>query len=88
MRIVKEVPHHRFKITIFSWNNKYIIKIEDAHLEQSFKIDATDVAGLDEVEALLTEEFLLSALKRFVDMGKDFADSYRNRYAHLNKPKT
>ena len=85
MRVVKEVPHHRFKITIFSWNNKYIIKIEDAHLEQSFKIDATEVAGLDEVEAILTEEFLLSALKRFVDMGKDFADSYRNRYAHLNK---
>jgi len=85
MRIVKEVPHHRFKITIFSWNNKYIIKIEDAHLEQSFKIDSTEVAGLDEVEAILTEEFLLSALKRFVEMSKDFANSYRNRYANLNK---
>ena len=86
MRIVKEVSHPRFKITIFSWNNKYIIKIEDAHLEQSFKIDSTEVAGLDEVEAMLTEEFLISTLKRFVEMGKDFAQSYRDRYANLNKP--
>jgi len=85
MRIVKEVPHHRFKITIFSWNNKYIIKIEDAHLEQSFKIDSTEVAGLDEVEAILNEDFLLAALKRFVEMGKDFAQSYRNRYSNLKK---
>jgi len=85
MRIVKEVPHPRFKITVFSWNNKYIVKIEDAHLEQSFKIDSTEVSGLEEIEAMLTEEFLLSTLKRFVDMGKDFAHSYRNRYANLNK---
>lgn len=85
MRVVKEVPHPRFKITIFSWNNKYIVKIEDAHLEQSFKIDSTEVAGLEEVEAMLTDDFLLAALKRFVEMGKDFADSYRNRYANINK---
>jgi hypothetical protein len=85
MRVVKEVPHFRFKITIFSWNNKYIIKIEDAHLEQSYKIDSTEVAGLDELEAMLTEDFLISVLKRFSEMGKDFADSYRNRYANLNK---
>ena len=85
MRVVKEIPHLRFKITIFSWNNKYIIKVEDAHFEQTFKIDSTDVAGLDEVEAILTEEFLLSALKRFVEMGKYFADAHLNRYANLNK---
>jgi hypothetical protein len=85
MRIVKEVPHHRFKITIFSWNNKYIIKIEDAHLEQSFKIDETEVSGLEEVEAMLTEDFLISTLKRFGEMGKDFAHSYRNRYSNLKK---
>jgi len=54
-------------------------------LEQSFKIDSTEVSGLEEIEAMLTEEFLLSTLKRFVDMGKDFAHSYRNRYANLNK---
>lgn len=85
MRVVKEIPHPRFKITVFSWNNKYIIKIEDSHLEQSFKIDATEIAGLDEIEAMLTEEFLLSALKRFAEMSKDFADSYRNRYTNLKK---
>ena len=85
MRVVKEIPHPRFKITVFSWNNKYIVKIEDAHLEQSFKIDSTEVTGLDEIEAMLTEDFLISALKRFVQMGDDFAEAYRNRYTHLKK---
>jgi len=85
MRVVREIPHPRFKISIFSWNNKYIIKIEDAHLEQSFKIDATEVSGLDEVEAMITSEFLVSALKRFVAMGDDFAIAYRERYKHLKK---
>ncbi|MEM9052857.1 MAG: hypothetical protein AAGC47_12460 [Bacteroidota bacterium] len=85
MRVVKEIPHPRFKINVFSWNNKYIIKIEDAHLEQSFKIDSTEVTGLDEIEAMLTDDFLISALKRFVQMGDDFAEAYRNRYTHLKK---
>jgi len=83
MRIVKEVPHPRFKITIFSWNDKYIVKIEDAHLEQTFKINSSEVTGIDEIEAMLTEDFLVSALKRFVQMGDDFAQAYRNRYSNL-----
>ncbi|MCH2215308.1 MAG: hypothetical protein MK086_09075 [Flavobacteriales bacterium] len=85
MRVVKEIPHPRFKITVFSWNNKYIIKIEDAHLEQSFKIDASEVTGLDEIEAILSHDFLVSALKRFVQMGDDFATAYRSRYTQLKK---
>jgi hypothetical protein len=83
MRVVKEIPHPRFKITVFSWNNKYIIKIEDAHLEQTFKIDQQEVSGMDEIEAMLTEEFLIGTLKRFVEMGKDFAAAWRNRYVNL-----
>jgi len=83
MRIVREIPHPRFKITVFSWNEKYIIKIEEAHLEQTFKIDQKEVSGLDEVEAMLTQDFLLKTMKRFVDMGSEFAEAWRNRYANL-----
>ncbi len=83
MRIVKEIPHPRFKITVFSWNNKYIIKIEDAHLEQTYKIDEKEISGLDEIDGMITEEFLIKCLKRFADMGKDFAETWRNRYSNL-----
>lgn len=85
MRIVKEIPHPRFKITVFSWNEKYIIKIEEAHLEQTFKIDQKEVSGLNELEAMLSDDFLLNTMKRFVDMGKDFASAWRNRYVNLNR---
>lgn len=85
MRVVKEIPHPRFKITVFSWNNKYIIKIEEAHLEQTFKIDEQEINGMDEIEAMLTEDFLLKVMKRFVEMSKDFAEVWRDRYSHLKK---
>lgn len=85
MRVVKEIPHQRFKITVFSWNNKYIIKIEEAHLEQTFKIDEKEVNGMDEIEAMLTDDFLLKAMKRFVEMSKDFAEVWRDRYSNLKK---
>ncbi len=80
MRIVKEIPHPRFKITVFSWNGKYIIKIEDAHLEQVYKIDESQVQGLDEVTAMLSTPFLLRVLERFGAMGNDFSQAWRQRY--------
>jgi len=80
MRIVKEIPHPRFKITVFSWNSKYIIKIEDAHLEQVYKIDQSEVSGTNEIEAMLSTPFLLKVLERFGAMGSDFNAAWRNRY--------
>lgn len=80
MRIVKEIPHPRFKITVFSWNSKYIIKIEDAHLEQVYKIPESEVQGTDEVEAMLSTPFLLKVLERFGAMGADFNAAWRQRY--------
>ncbi len=80
MRIVKEIPHPRFKITVFSWNQKYIIKIEDAHLEQVYKIDEHQVAGLAEVEQMINTPFLLKVLERFAAMSQDFNETWQNRY--------
>jgi len=81
MRIVKDIPHPRFKITVYSWNNKYIIKIEDAHLEQVYKIDENQVSGLGEIEAMLSTPFLLKVLKRFVEMGEDFSEAWNYRFS-------
>lgn len=81
MRIERKIPHPRFTITIFSWNEKYIIKIEDAHLEQVYKIDKSQVSGINEVESMLSTPFLLTVLKRFGEMGTDFQDAWKNRYA-------
>lgn len=84
MRIVKDIPHPRFKITVFSWNSKYIIKIEDAHLEQVYKIDEAQISSLAEFENILSTPFLLKVLKRFSDMSQDFSEAWDYRFSTSN----
>ena len=77
MRVVAELPHPDFKITIFSMNQKFIIKAERGILEQSYKIPDMDLTdGINSVFELLDEEFLNTINTRFASMGKDFKDAY------------
>ena len=77
MRVVAELPHPEFKITIFSMNQKFIIKAEKGILEQSYKIPDMDLTdGINSVFEILDEAFLNTIAARFIDMGKDFKDAY------------
>jgi hypothetical protein len=69
MRVVREIVHPDFKITIFSWNNRYLIKLEQGLLEQTYKISALDVSGDEELLSILDAEFLHQAGLRFQEMG-------------------
>jgi hypothetical protein len=75
MRLVREVSHPDFKITIFSWNNRYLIKLEEGMLEQTFKIPETDLAGEDELLEIIDAEFLHQAAARFQDMGQSLYEA-------------
>lgn len=77
MRIVEEIPHPQFKITVFSWNNKYIIKIEIGQFEQVYKINDMDVSGLDDIHKMLNQDFLEKVMHRFMDMRTDFSEVYK-----------
>ena len=79
MRIVKEIPHPRFKITIFSWNGKYIIKIEIDQYEQVYKISEMDVMGIEELERMVDEDFLQGAMDRFLTMRTDFSEAFKRK---------
>jgi hypothetical protein len=68
MRVVKEIHYQQFKITIFHWNNRYLIKLESGSFEQTFKISELDVLSEAEVLALLDETFLKEAVTRFDEM--------------------
>lgn len=76
MRVIREIPHERYKIQIFQYNGKYILKIELGQFEQSYKIGETDVIGVEEVEKMITDELLSNSLKRFVEMRADWAKSF------------
>lgn len=73
MRVVKEIPYQHFKITIFHWNNRYLIKLESGSFEQTFKISELDVFSEDDVLALLDDTFLEQALHRFDDMAESLS---------------
>lgn len=80
MRVIKEIPHERYKIQLLNYNAKYIVKIELAQFEQIFKIGETDVNSLEEVEKMITPELLSNCLKRFVEMRGDWENSFANRH--------
>ncbi|RKD13735.1 hypothetical protein BCY91_09200 [Pelobium manganitolerans] len=78
MRVVAELPHPDCKITIFSMNNKYIIKFEQGTLEQTFKLAEMDVLnGVDGVFEILDESFISAVVAGFKDMRKNFMDAYQ-----------
>ena len=80
MRIIAELPHPEFKISILNMNRKFIVKIEQGNLEQTYKIAEADLLdGVNSVFELLDEAFLKTVSTRFTDMRRDFKESY-NRY--------
>lgn len=79
MRIVADIPHSRYKIQIFSYNSKYMLKIELGQFEQVFKIAESDVSGIDEVKAMITDELLKNCLTRFVAMREDWENAFNQK---------
>jgi len=77
MRIIAELPHPEFKISILYMNQKFIVKAEQGSLEQSYKIPEMDLTdGVNSVFELLDEEFLKTIAARFAGMRKDYKDAY------------
>ena len=74
MRILKEVIKGPVRISIFSWNNKYIVKLEVGGLEQTFKLNELQLDSEDQLELLMSDNFVQEALQRFESM----AQSVRN----------
>lgn len=75
MRYIKYIPHPAFRIGLYGWNGKFIVKIEVGSYEQTYKISEMDVASEDEVTALLDEPFLRQVDDRFRQMHDDFMQS-------------
>lgn len=77
MRVVADIPNPHVKITLHSYNGKYIIKLEKANLEQIYKIEESEVSGDEEVKALIDDEFVEAVLNRFQDMRDAFVSTVR-----------
>ena len=76
MRIIATIPHPNLKISVFLYNEKYIIELEAGQYKQTFKISADSVQGLEGLRALLTDELLMNSLERFAGMHADFKKAF------------
>lgn len=74
MRILKEIPNKPCKITVFSWNEKYLIKLEHFGMEQTFKVSEFDVLE-QELDEILSDEFMTEAMNRFQEMADSLGRS-------------
>lgn len=79
MRVVADIPHPKYKIQVFLYNAKYLVKIELGQYEQTYKIAEADVAGLEEVKRMINDDLLKNALQRFLGMRADWEEAFRNK---------
>lgn len=77
MRVVADIPHPDLKITLLSWNGKYLIKLEKGDFEQTYKVSEMDISGDEGVKKLIDEDFVEAAKNRFSDMRDAFVSTMR-----------
>jgi len=77
MRVVKEVTRGEIRISIFSWNSKYIFKYELGPMEQTFKVSETDILEESELDGFLEGDFLEEVKQRFQEMGESLLRKLR-----------
>ena len=75
MRVVGEIEHPECKITIFHWNNKYLIKLEMGPFEQTFKLNEFDISSEADLKKIVDEDFISKAMARFEDMSRSLAEA-------------
>lgn len=83
MRVIAEIPHERYKIQIFNYNSKYLVKVELGQFEQIFKIGELDVNGIEDIKSMVTDELLENCLQRFVGMRTDWEKSFVSKNSNI-----
>ena len=78
MRVVKELSKNGIKISLFSWNNKYLLKFEQGLVEQTFKVNEMDLSGEADLEVFWSDSFLSDLQKRFDEMHQVLRNQLEN----------
>ena len=72
MKTIATIPHPQMRISIFLWNNKYLVKFEAGPYEQTYKIDDSLVEDEASFAETITEGFISKVVDRFKEMNADF----------------
>ncbi len=58
MRIIDNIPHPQLRISIFSMNDKYLVKFEAGPYEQTYKFEHDSVEGLEDLKSKVDDAML------------------------------
>lgn len=78
MRVIKEFTEKGIRISLFSWNNKYLLKFEQGMVEQTFKVSEMDVSTEEGLSIFWSAEFLSTVQKRFDEMHQSLRNQLEN----------
>jgi len=68
MRVVKELSVDTIRITVFSWNNKYLIKYEQGMVEQTYKVSEMDILAEEDLNSFFQKEYIDEIKNKFDEM--------------------
>ena len=72
MRVVAQIPHPSCRISILSWNGKFILKFESGLLEQIFKVSEADAGALEHFVSCISPDFIKQVTDNFRKMEEAF----------------
>ncbi len=78
MRVVQEFVKEDIRVSIFSWNNKYLIKFELGPMEQTFKVPEMDILEESDLDSFYESTFFEQVKLRFKEMGESFQKQLEN----------
>jgi hypothetical protein len=78
MRLVRQIPHEHFLVSLHQYNNNYLLSITLDDYQQQFKIPVADLQSIDQLEQQLSPAFYSACLQDFIRM--------RERWLQLLKP--
>ncbi|WP_448527989.1 hypothetical protein [Raineya sp.] len=71
MKQLKQFSEGSLAITLFWWNQKFILKFEQNQLEQTYKVSELEYSEAEVLELAQNQEFLGCVKKRFEQMYSD-----------------
>ncbi len=78
MRVVREFVKEGVRISVFSWNNKFLIKFETGMVEQTFKVNELDISSENDIDFFFEGEFWKGIKKRSDEMHQMLRNQLEN----------
>lgn len=79
MRIVREIKVEEWKVTIFHWNNKYLLKFEDGFNELTYKINQLDLTAETDIDVFLENGEVLGKVRESFEKMEETLSVFYNK---------